>query len=144
MHILLRFELERALVKGDLKPADVPGEWNSRFKKYFGIEVDSDANGCLQDVHWSAGLMGYFPTYALGNLYSAQFFGQAQKEMPDLTEQIEKGNLIGLRQWLKDNIHQHGTRYRANKLVQKVTGKPLSHKPLMDYMTAKFQEIYEF
>jgi len=144
LHILLRFELERAMVKGDLKPSDVPGEWNSRFKDYFGIEVDSDANGCLQDVHWSAGLMGYFPTYALGNLYSAQFFGQAKKEMPDLIAQIEQGNLIGLRQWLKDNIHQHGTRYRATKLVQKVTGQPLSHQPLVDYMTAKFQDIYGF
>ncbi len=144
LHILLRFELERAMLKGDLKPADVPGEWNRRFKDYFGIEVKSDADGCLQDVHWSAGYMGYFPTYTLGNLYSAQFFAQAQKDMPDLMTQFKQGALSNLRQWLKENIHQHGTRYRATKLVQKVTGQPLSHQPLVDYMTAKFQEIYGF
>ena len=144
LHILLRFELERAMLKGDLKPADVPGEWNRRFKDYFGIEVKSDADGCLQDVHWSAGYMGYFPTYTLGNLYSAQFFAQAQKDMPDLMTQFKQGALSNLRQWLKENIHQHGTRYRAAKLVQKVTGQPLSHQPLIDYMTAKFQEIYGF
>jgi len=144
LHILLRFELERAMLTGDLKPADVPGEWNKRFKDYFGIEVKSDADGCLQDVHWSAGYIGYFPTYALGNLYSAQFFNQARKDLPDLDEQFERGELTRLRAWLKENIHQHGSRYRAGKLVKRVTGEPLSHKPLVDYMTSKFQEIYEF
>ncbi len=144
LHILLRFELERPLLSGDLKPADVPGEWNSRFKNYFGIEVDKDANGCLQDVHWSAGYIGYFPTYTLGNLYSAQFFARAKQDMPDLTRQFESGQFDGLRRWLLENIHQHGQRYRANQLVEKVTGKPLSYKPLIDYMTAKYGEIYGF
>ncbi len=144
LHIALRFELERAILKGDLKPADVQGEWNSRFKKYFGIEVDKDANGCLQDVHWSAGLIGYFPTYTLGNLYSAQFFAQAQKEMPDLHQQFERGDLLTLRKWLKGKIHSHGQRYRAADLVKKVTGQPLSYKPLIEYMNAKYGEIYGF
>lgn len=142
LHILLRFELERALMNKDLKPADAAGEWNSRFKKYFGIEVDHDANGCLQDVHWSAGLIGYFPTYTLGNLYSAQFFAQAKKEIPDLMKQFELGQLLPLREWLREKIHKHGMRYRANKLVEKVTGAPLSHKPLVDYMKQKYGEIY--
>ena len=144
LHILLRFELERPLLSGDLKPADVPGEWNTRFKKYFGIDVDKDANGCLQDVHWSAGLIGYFPTYTLGNIYSAQFFAKALKDMPDLPQQFEAGQLLNLREWLRTNIHVHGQRYRANKLVEKVTGKPLSYQPLIDYMTAKYGEIYGF
>ncbi len=144
LHILLRYELERAIVKGDLKPADVPGEWDKRFKDYFGIEVDNVANGCLQDVHWSAGLMGYFPTYSLGNLHSAQFFAKALEDMPDLMDQFERGVFENLREWLRENIHKHGTRYRANKLCEKVTGKPLSHKPLMDYMYAKFSDIYGF
>jgi len=144
LHILLRFELERPLLSGDLKPADVPGEWNTRFKKYFGIDVDKDANGCLQDVHWSAGLIGYFPTYTLGNIYSAQFFAKALKDMPDLPQQFETGQLLNLREWLRTNIHEHGKRYRANKLVEKVTGKPLSYQPLIDYMTAKYGEIYRF
>ena len=144
LHIMLRFELERAIIKGDLKPSDVPGEWNKRFKEYVGIEVDTDANGCLQDVHWSAGLFGYFPTYCLGNLYSAQFFARAKKDIPDLPKQIEQGNLGALLGWLRKNIHQHGSRYRAAELGKRVTGEPLSHKPLMDYMNRKFGEIYGF
>ncbi|MFQ6007958.1 MAG: carboxypeptidase M32, partial [Candidatus Zixiibacteriota bacterium] len=136
--------LERAMLTGNLKPADVPGEWNSRFEKYFGIKVDKEANGCLQDVHWSAGLMGYFPTYTLGNLYSAQFFAKAKADIPDLEKQFEQGNFQPLRQWLKVNIHQHGQRYRANKLCQKVTGQPLNHRSLIDYMNAKYSEIYGF
>lgn len=144
LHILLRFELERALLTGDLKPADAAGEWNSRFKKYFGIEVDKDSNGCLQDVHWSAGLIGYFPTYTLGNLYSAQFFAKVRQDIPDLDRQFENGQFAPLLKWLRTNIHQHGQRYRAGKLCEKVTGKPLDHQPLMDYMNAKYGEIYGF
>lgn len=142
LHILLRFEIERALLAGDLKPADAAAEWNHRFQKYFGLKVDNDANGCLQDVHWSAGLVGYFPTYTLGNLYSAQFFAKAQQDMPDIQEQFAGGELSNLRDWLRCNIHEHGQRYRATRLVEKVTGKPLSHQPLMDYMRAKYGEIY--
>ena len=142
LHIMLRFELERALLTGDLKPADVPGEWNKRFKEYFGLEVDHDAHGCLQDVHWAAGLLGYFPTYALGNLYSAQFFAKARQDIPDLMEQFKRGEFSNLLNWLRKNIHQHGCRYRAQDLGKKVTGQPLSHKPLMEYMEKKFGEIY--
>ncbi|MCK4632632.1 MAG: carboxypeptidase M32 [candidate division Zixibacteria bacterium] len=144
LHILLRFELERALLTGDLKPADAASEWNSRFEKYFGIKVDCHANGCLQDVHWSAGLIGYFPTYTLGNLYSAQFFAQAKKDIPNLYDQFENGQFSPLREWLREKIHRHGGRYRATVLGKKVTGESLSHKPLIDYMTAKFGEIYGF
>ena len=144
LHILLRFEIERAIIKGDVKIDDIPGEWDSRFEKYFGLKVDNIANGCLQDVHWSAGLMGYFPTYSLGNLYSAMFFDQAKKDMPDIYEQFERGEYLKLRNWLKENIHQHGGRYSAVDLCKKVTGKELSHKPLIAYMTEKFSEIYGF
>ncbi len=144
LHILLRFELERAMLTGDLKPADVPGEWNSRFEKYLGIKVDKDANGCLQDVHWSAGLIGYFPTYTLGNLYSAQFYAKAKEDIPDLESQFERGNFLPLREWLLTNIHRQGQRYRAKKLCEKVTGKPLDYKPLINYMNAKYGEIYGF
>lgn len=142
LHILLRFELERAIVKGDIKPADCADAWREKFKKYFGMEVDTDANGCLQDVHWSAGLMGYFPTYTLGNLYSAQFFAKAKQDMPDLLSKVAQGDLLGLREWLRTNIHQHGSRYRARDLGKKVTGESLSHKPLIEYMNKKFGEIY--
>ncbi len=144
LHILLRFELERALIKGDIKPADAPAQWNARFKNYFGLEVDSDTNGALQDVHWSSGLFGYFPTYCLGNIYSAQFFAQAQKDIPDLDKRFEAGDFLTLREWLRTNIHQHGKRYRADDLCKKVTGEGLSHKPVMAYMNKKFGEIYGF
>lgn len=144
LHILLRFELERGLMTGEIKPADVRDAWNEKFEKYFGIKVDHDANGCLQDVHWSAGLIGYFPTYTLGNLYSAQFFAQALKEIPDLYEQFERGDYLTLRNWLKEKIHLHGQRYRATKLVEVVTGESLSYKPLIAYMNDKYGEIYGF
>ena len=142
LHILLRFELERAMIMGELKPADIPGEWNKRFKNYFGIEVDHDSHGCLQDVHWSGGMIGYFPTYTLGNLYSAQFFAKAKADMPNLTAQFERGDFSQLLHWLRENIHKHGKRYRARQLVQRVTGQPLSHKPLMTYLYTKYGEIY--
>ena len=144
LHIMLRFELERALMKGDLKPADVPGEWNSRFEKYFGLKVDKDTNGCLQDVHWSAALFGYFPTYALGNLYSAMFFNKAKEDMPDLDDRFSRGDFKTMVDWLRENIHKHGARYRANVLCERVTGEKLSHKPLVEYMNKKYGEIYGF
>jgi carboxypeptidase Taq len=144
LHIMLRFEIERAMVKREIAPKDVAGEWNKRFKEYLGIEVDRDSNGCLQDVHWSSGLIGYFPTYALGNLYSAQFFAKAQEDIPGLTEDFRHGDFSRLLTWLRKNIHQHGQRYRATRLCERVTGKPLSHQPLMDYMNKKYGEIYGF
>lgn len=144
LHILLRFELERGLMTGEIKPADIQGEWNERFKKYFGLEVDKDANGCLQDVHWSAGLIGYFPTYTLGNLYSAQFFAKAKADLGNLDEQFEQGNFLTLREWLRENIHKQASRYRATDLVKEVTGETLSSKPLVAYMNEKYGEIYGF
>ncbi|UCC79040.1 MAG: carboxypeptidase M32, partial [Candidatus Zixiibacteriota bacterium] len=134
LHILLRFEIESAFFNGDLKLKDVPFTWNEKFESYFGIKPPDDAKGCLQDVHWSTGLIAYFPTYTLGNLYAAQFFAHADKELGGLHAQFEKGDFKPLFDWLRKNIHNHGRRYRAQELVKKVTGQPLSHKPLMDYM----------
>jgi carboxypeptidase Taq len=142
LHILLRFEIEFAFLKGDLAVKDIPGAWNEKFKKYFGLMPKNDAEGCLQDVHWSAGYIGYFPTYTLGNLYSAQFFAKAKEEIKDLEHQYEIGKYDTLKTWLNKNIHTHGKRYRAENLVQVVTGKPLSHKPLMIYLKTKYGELY--
>lgn len=142
LHIMLRFELERALIQGDIEVDDVPRAWNERFKKYLGFEVDNDANGCLQDVHWSFGLIGYFPTYTLGNLYACQFFDAANEAIPDLDEQIRKGEFLQLRQWLTENIHQHGRRYTAAELCKRVTGKSLSAEPLMKYLEGTIRPIY--
>jgi carboxypeptidase Taq len=143
LHILLRFEMEHAFLKGDLAPKDIPGAWNDKFKNYFGIAPSSDAEGCLQDVHWSAGLIGYFPTYTLGNLYGAQFFARAQDDIKYLDDQFAAGNFSELKKWLHDNIHTQGKRYRAGKLVEVVTGKPLDHKYAMDYLRAKYSELYK-
>jgi len=142
LHIMLRFDIERAIIAGDLDVADIPGEWNKRFKEYLGIEVDHDANGCLQDVHWSHGDFGYFPTYALGNLYSAQFWMQALKDLPGLLDDFTRGQFDRLADWLGEKIHSQGSRYDAAKLCERVTGSPLSHKPLMDYLYQKYSDIY--
>ena len=142
LHILLRFEIEHAFFKGDLQPKDVPGVWNENFEKYFGITPPDDATGCLQDIHWSWGLIGYFPTYTLGNLYSAQFFAKAKEEMPDLEKQFAIGDFSSLKKWLNEKIHSNGRKYRAEKLVEVVTGKPLSHVPMMSYLKMKYGELY--
>lgn len=142
LHIMLRFELERAIIRGDLKTADIPGEWNERFKHYLGIEVDKDSNGCLQDVHWSLGAIGYFPTYALGNLYAAQFWAQARKDLPGVTDDFAIGKFDRLLGWLSEKIHKQGFKYYSNDLCKRITGKPLSHQPLLDYLYDKYAGVY--
>lgn len=142
LHIMLRFEIEQLLVSGDLKPADVPGVWNEKFLQYFGLTVPNDSQGCLQDIHWSAGLLGYFPTYALGNMYAAQFYNAARNELGDLDTMISQGQFRPLKKWLNEKIHCHGKRYRARKLVEIVTGQSLSHEPLVAHLNEKFGELY--
>jgi carboxypeptidase Taq len=142
LHIMLRFEIERAMIRGEIDVDEIPNAWNTRFKDYLGIDVDKDANGCLQDVHWSFGLMGYFPTYSLGNLYCAQFFEAAYNAMPDLDDQFRKGEFRSLLNWLTENIHRHGSRYPAGELCKRVTGKPLSSEPLLSYLEKKLRPIY--
>jgi carboxypeptidase Taq len=142
MHIILRFELEQALMTGDLKPADVPGTWNNAFMSSFGLTPPSDALGCLQDVHWSMGGIGYFPTYTLGNMYAAQFMEQARQDIGDLDGDFRHGEFGRIKGWLNEKIHRHGQRYRANELCQRVTGRPLSHTPLIHYLRNKFTPLY--
>eukprot|EP00913_Durusdinium_trenchii_P028380 g26608.t1 len=142
LHIMLRFELEQQLMTGDLAPAEVPNAWNERFTADFGITPDNDALGCLQDIHWSAGLFGYFPTYALGNMYAAQFFNAAKKELGDLDAMFARGEFAPLKEWLNTNIHKRGKQYRADKLVEVVTGEKLSHEPLVAQLRGKFEPLY--
>ncbi|MEE9555022.1 MAG: carboxypeptidase M32 [candidate division Zixibacteria bacterium] len=143
LHILLRFEMESAFFNGDISVAEVPALWSEKFEKYFGIKPENDKVGCLQDVHWSAGLIGYFPTYTLGNLFAAQFFAKAKEDLGDLDSQFAAGDFKPLFGWLRENIHSYGQRYRADDLVEKITGKPLTHKPLMDYLNTKYGELYK-
>lgn len=143
LHILLRFELEQQLINDELSVADIPAVWNERFKAYLGLKVPDDTQGCLQDVHWSAGLIGYFPTYALGNMYAAQFFAAAQQSIPDLDYLIRQGKFKPLLEWLRDNIHAHGRRFTGRQLVKQVTGKDLSPSDLLNYLENKAREYYE-
>jgi carboxypeptidase Taq len=142
MHIILRFELEQSLVSGDLKPADVPGAWNEKFKESFNLTPSTDAMGCLQDIHWSMGGLGYFPTYTLGNLYAAQFMEQARRDLGDLDADFRRGEFQRLKGWLNEKIHHPGQRFRAADLCKRVTGKPLSHKPLLSYLQKKYAPLY--
>jgi carboxypeptidase Taq len=144
LHIILRFELEQAIVSGDLKVADVPAAWNERFGKMFGIMPPDDAKGCLQDIHWSFGGLGYFATYTLGNLYAAQFMAQARQDLggSQLDDDFRAGRFGRLKEWLTDRIHRHGQRYRARDLCRRVTGRELSHKPFMEYLKAKYGPLY--
>ncbi len=142
LHIIVRFEMERGLVSGKLAVKDVPEAWNARMKEFLGITPPDDAQGCLQDIHWSMGAFGYFPTYALGNLYAAQLFDAAKKAIPDLDGNIRAGRLRPLLDWLRENVHRHGQRFRAADLIQRVTGKPPSIEPFLAYVREKFFPVY--
>jgi carboxypeptidase Taq len=131
LHILLRFELEQAMISGDLAVADIPAAWNEKMKSYLGLVPPDAAKGVLQDIHWSGGAIGYFPTYTLGNMYAAQFFEQARKDLGDLDAMFARGEFAPLLGWLRQNIHSLGRRYTARQLVKKVTGKDLSAQPLL-------------
>jgi carboxypeptidase Taq len=141
-HIILRFELEQALINGDLVVADLPAAWNDKMNDLLGIVPPTDALGCLQDVHWTRPMFGYFPTYTLGNLYSAQFYETAVEDKPEIGEEMLEGRTDALLAWLRENIHQHGKKFTPRELVQRVTGRPLDHEPFMRYVTAKLGEIY--
>jgi carboxypeptidase Taq len=142
LHIILRFELESALLADQLQAEDLPAAWNEKVKSFLGIVPPTDREGVLQDVHWSAGLFGYFPTYALGNLYAAQFAEALRRDLPDLDARVAAGELKDIKAWLNKNIHHQGRRYLAQDLCAKVTGKPLSADPADRYLTAKFSEVY--
>ncbi|MYF93227.1 MAG: carboxypeptidase M32 [Gemmatimonadetes bacterium] len=142
LHILLRFELECDLIEGRVAVAELPEVWNERLEQYLGIRPPNDALGVLQDTHWSCGLLGYFPTYTLGNLYAAQFFHQAHQDLPDLEAQIAQGAFGPLKTWLNEKIHARGARATASELVEEVTGAKLSADYFIDYLWEKFGALY--
>lgn len=142
LHIMARFELETGVVSGALRIQDLPEAWNGRMKEYLGISVPDDAQGCLQDIHWSSGLIGYFATYSLGNLLSAQFFAQARAEQPGMEAALEAGEYSVLLGWMRDRIHRHGRKYPPAELVRRVTGSPMSAAPYVAYLREKYTAIY--
>jgi carboxypeptidase Taq len=143
LHIMLRFEIEQDLIEGKVQPEDLPALWNQKMKEYLGITPTSDAEGVLQDVHWSFGAFGYFPTYTLGNLYSVQFFEQAKLEIPRLEEGIAAGQLLELRRWLEQKIHRWGRMFTPDHLARRVTGTTISPDPFLSYVEKKYGEIYQ-
>ncbi len=142
LHIMLRFEIEMGLLDGSIRVADLPQEWSARFDQYFGIVPPNDAEGVLQDIHWSIGLIGYYPTYALGNLLSVQYYNQALKAHPAIPEEMTQGKFDTLRRWLNENIHQHGRKFTSGELTQRVTGESIQYSDYLSYLKTKYSEIY--
>jgi carboxypeptidase Taq len=142
LHIIIRFELERAVLSGQLPVADLPRAWRDQYRETLGIEPPNDADGVLQDIHWSAGLIGYFPTYTLGNLYAAQFFQQAEADLGGIDPMLALGDFAPLLRWLRRHIHARGRCYSATQLVSTITGRPLSAEPLLELLRDKYQPLY--
>lgn len=142
LHIMLRFDLERALLRGDLATNDLPGAWNERIRRDLGLEVPDDRRGCLQDIHWSMGSIGYFPTYTLGNLYGAQFWEAIVADLPELDAEIRQGRFDSLLGWLREKIHRRSRSLHADELCRELTGRPLDHAALMRHLRGKFEAIY--
>jgi carboxypeptidase Taq len=138
LHIVVRFELEKGLIEGKIKTKDIPALWNEKMRENLGITPKDDAEGCLQDIHWSLGAIGYFPTYTLGNLYASQFFAVFAHTHPNWEEKVAEGQLGFIREWLRQHIHQYGRQYSAAELCQNTTGKPLSAAPFVAYLKKKY------
>jgi len=143
LHIMLRFEIEQDLIEGKIQPEDLPAIWNRKMEEYLSIVPRTDAEGVLQDVHWSFGAFGYFPTYTLGNLYSVQFFEQAILEIPHLEDEITAGRLTPLRRWLGQKIHRWGRMFTPDHLSRRITGSPINPEPFLSYVEKKYGEIYQ-
>ncbi|HNU23089.1 MAG TPA: carboxypeptidase M32 [Mesotoga sp.] len=141
-HIMVRFELEEALMKGDLKVSELPAAWNAKMREYLGIEPESNRDGVLQDIHWPSGMIGYFPSYMLGNLYAAQMYAKARQDIPNLEKRIEKGDVLALVDWLRKNIHAVGRKHEPERLLKVATGKELDSSYFLKYVIDKYSEIY--
>ncbi len=141
-HVLIRYEIEKALIDGSLETSDIPAKWNELYSKYLGVTPPDDKTGVLQDVHWSHGSFGYFPTYTLGSFYAAQFFHQAQKDLPGLQQQITNGELEDLLHWLREKVHIHGRRYNSEELCERITGQKLDVAYFLEYARQKYAGVY--
>jgi carboxypeptidase Taq len=142
LHIMIRYEIEKALIAGDIEVKELPRVWNEKMEEYLGVVPGQDAEGVLQDVHWAFGGFGYFPSYALGNLYAAQFLNKIVEDMPDFYDKIKRGEFLSIHRWLGEHIHQYGKLYTPTELIQKVTGEPLNAQYLTDYLEQKYSSVY--
>jgi carboxypeptidase Taq len=142
-HVMIRYQLEKGLIEGSVTVRDIPSVWASLYAEYLGVEVPDDKRGCLQDVHWSHGSFGYFPTYSLGSFYAAQLFASAAEKGPDLLPALQTGNSAPLLAWLRENIHSYGRQYTSEELCQKATGEPLNIQHFLRYLLDKYNKIYK-
>jgi carboxypeptidase Taq len=142
LHVVLRFELEQQLINGGLSVEELPEAWNARFKEYLGLDVPDNTQGVLQDVHWSGGLIGYFPTYALGNLIAGQLWERVHEDLPELEDQLRQAELGELREWLRMNIHQYGSKFPTSELLERVVGAPMTVAPFVRYLKRKLGDVY--
>ncbi len=144
LHIIVRFNLERDLFANKITVDELPQMWNQSYKKYLGVDIENDSEGVMQDIHWANGLFGYFPSYALGNIYSGQILATMEKELPDWKNQISSGKFQNMKQWLTKNIHSHGNLYAPMSFIKKITGEELNVKPYLNYLQNKYSKLYEF
>jgi carboxypeptidase Taq len=142
LHIMVRFELEQSLLQGDLAVRDLPSAWNQKMKEYLGVVPPNSALGVLQDVHWSGGSIGYFPTYTLGNLIAVEIFQKALQDCPQIWEEMERGSFESLLGWLRRNVHASGRKFEPLELLRRATGQDLSAQPYLNYLQEKFTQIY--
>jgi len=142
LHVMARFELELALLEGSLKASELPDAWNAKYEAYLGLTPPDDARGCLQDIHWSLGMIGYFPTYTLGNIMSVQLFEAAGRDHPELDDDIRAGRFERLLGWMREKVHRHGSRYEPSDLLERATGSALDAKPYISYLNTKFRALY--
>ncbi len=144
IHVIIRYEIEKLLINDKIQVSDLPRVWNEKYKEYLGIQPTSDKLGVLQDMHWSDGSFGYFPSYALGNLYGAQMLNQMIKDIPNMYEEISTGDLSSVYEWLKENVHECANLYDPNDLIRKITGEELQAKYFIEYLDKKYKEIYNY
>ncbi len=138
LHVILRYDIEKKLVEGEMEVDDIPGEWNKKMKEYLGITPPTDREGCMQDIHWSDGSFGYFPTYTLGAMTAAQFYAQAKKDYPNIPQEISNGNFNSLMSWLREKVHSQGCLYTADELTKNITGQPLNAEIFKNYLKGKY------
>ncbi|MGL5354685.1 MAG: carboxypeptidase M32 [Clostridium sp.] len=142
LHIIIRYEIEKSLINDEIEVSDLPRVWNEKYKEYLGIEPGNDGEGVLQDMHWSDGSFGYFPSYALGNVYGAQMLNKLLQERPDTFKEVSEGNLKGVHEWLKENVHKHGCIYSPAELIKNITGEEINTKYFLEYLNNKYLSIY--
>jgi len=144
LHIIIRFEIERDLFAGKISVAELPGIWNQKYKEYLGLDIEHDSEGVMQDTHWASGYYGYFPTYALGNIYGGQILARVKREIPDWREQISRGNFQNVKKWLVENVYRHGNLHDPAELIKIIVGEEINVQHFLNYLNEKYSRLYGF